>query len=519
MFSGVAHPRPDAERKDGEAIRPGSGSDRAGNRAAHVVLRKESRLRFGRDRQAFEQRLIRTGCRDRNDRIDGSDDRYGRRRVSRGKCITKSDRGICPHRNAVPIAGVRTTEKSCRNRRQHHDAFPGQFSAPEKLRDIGFRIFYPHSFRNAMIDYDARSRKSSALHGPGNSPCRRKRCFGNEDRKAVIIVRFAEQSNMIHRLSSFLIVLITAFVLDTIIGDPETKFHPIRAIGGMIAAGEKLLYRRSIPKRLGGILLTILAITVSVGATMLIIAILGRVAPVLGLAASIVIIAICLAFRSLLDAGTRIRRDLKSSDLAAARRHLSWIVSRDTDRLPETEIVRGTIESLSENLNDAVIAPLFYAVLFGAPGIVGYKTVNTLDSMIGYRSDRYLKFGWFAARLDDVLNYIPARISLLLVTAAAFLLRYDARSAWKTALTYGQTGASPNGGIGICAFAGALNVTLGGTNYFDGEPETTPTVPPAGAAAHPFSLDDITRSERLIVASTLIGLFISIIIIALPAFL
>jgi adenosylcobinamide-phosphate synthase len=314
---------------------------------------------------------------------------------------------------------------------------------------------------------------------------------------------------MIHVIPPFLVVLLTAIVLDAIIGDPETKYHPIRGIGWLIENGERIWYRPYIPRRLGGILLVAASLLVTVGVTIGILAGLSRLGPVLGMAGAIFVIAICLAFRSLLDAGERIARDLGRNDLAAARLHLSWIVSRDTDRLDESDIVRGTIESLAENLNDAVIAPLFYTILFGAPGIVAYKTVNTLDSMIGYKSERYLKFGWAAARLDDLLNFIPARIAFLLVVAASFLLHYDARAAWKTVLRYSQTGASPNGGIGICAFAGALRLTLGGTNYFDGEPETTPTVPPVGATSRLFSQNDIKRSERLIVASTLIGVILT----------
>lgn len=315
---------------------------------------------------------------------------------------------------------------------------------------------------------------------------------------------------MIHPISPFFVVFLTAIVLDAIIGDPETKYHPIRGIGWLIKNGEKILYRPRIPKRFGGILLVAASLLVTTGVTVGIIAALSRLNPVLGAVGTLLILATCMAFRSLLDAGERVARDLDRNDVSAARRHLSWIVSRDTDRLGEPELIRGTIESLSENLSDAVIAPLFYAVLFGAPGIVAYKTVNTLDSMIGYKSERYLKFGWAAARLDDALNFIPARITFLLVVAASFLLRYDARSARKTVIAYSQTGASPNGGIGICAFAGALRLTLGGTNYFDGEPETTPTVPPVGAEARLLSRHDIRRSEYLIVASTFIGVIVAV---------
>ncbi len=310
-----------------------------------------------------------------------------------------------------------------------------------------------------------------------------------------------------------LLSLFTALVLDAIIGDPESKYHPVRLIGWIIRRGESALYRPSVPKRAGGIVLAlgtvgiVLALGAGAGAA------LARVSPAAGIAWNILVIYFCLAFRSLIDAGERVRKDLLRHDLPAAQRHLSWIVSRDTDALAEPDIVRGTIESLSENLNDAVIAPLFYAFLFGMPGILFYKSVNTLDSMVGYKNDRYRAFGWFSARLDDVVNFVPARIALVFTLAGAFLLRYDAIGAWRTARRYGRAGESPNGGLGITAFAGALGVMLGGTNFFAGAPAETPLVLPDGRAAAP-SLRDIRRAERLIAVATLLGFLAGALILA-----
>jgi adenosylcobinamide-phosphate synthase len=311
---------------------------------------------------------------------------------------------------------------------------------------------------------------------------------------------------MIHALFPSLFAIFSAFVLDAIIGDPETKYHPIRFIGWLIKKGEASLYDMSSPKRLSGIVLVLGTIVVTLCTTVGIFFALFYFAPWLAWWWTVIVIYFCLAFRSLIDAGERVCRDLLRRDLAAARMHLSWIVSRDTAALQESDIVRGAIESLSENLNDAIIAPLFYAFLFGMPGIVLYKTANTLDSMIGYKSERYIKFGWCAARLDDILNYIPARVAFLFVFAAAAILRYHPISAWKTVARYSQTGESPNGGIGICASAGALGITLGGTNTFHGAPSPTPIIPPVGIAMPaPLSLHQIRRAEYLIVASTLIG--------------
>ena len=296
-------------------------------------------------------------------------------------------------------------------------------------------------------------------------------------------------------------------MLDVIIGDPETKYHPIRFVGWIIKKGEGLLYNAPLPKRLSGILLVLLTITITLGITLGVLFALTRtLPPAFAWLWSVLVIYLCLAFRSLIDAGERVRKDLVKNKLADARKHLSWIVSRDTDHLQERDIVRGTIESLSENLSDAIIAPLFYAFIFGVPGIVMYKTANTLDSMIAYKSERYLKFGWCAARLDDVLNYIPARVAFLFVFVGAIILRCDAVAAWRTVSKYSQTGESPNGGIGICAFAGALRLTLGGVNSFGGTPSVTPTVPPVGATSVALNPHQIRRAQYLIVASTLIGI-------------
>jgi adenosylcobinamide-phosphate synthase len=311
---------------------------------------------------------------------------------------------------------------------------------------------------------------------------------------------------MIHALFPSLLAIFSAFVLDAIIGDPETKYHPIRAIGWLIKKGEAALYGAALPKRVGGILLVLGTLAATLCATIGIFFALLYVAAWLAWGWTVVIIYFCLAFRSLIDAGERVRRDLVRRDLAAGRTHPSWIVSRDTAALQEPDIVRGAIESLSENLSDAIIAPLFYAFLFGMPGIVLYKTANTLDSMIGYKSERYIKFGWCAARLDDVLNYIPARVAFLFVFAAAAILRYHPVSAWKTVARYSQTGESPNGGIGICAFAGALGVALGGANTFHGAPSITPIIPPVGIPPAPLSSRIITRAEYLIITSALLGI-------------
>lgn len=288
-----------------------------------------------------------------------------------------------------------------------------------------------------------------------------------------------------------------------LVGDPESRFHPVRFLGFLAKTGETILYPLPIPKLTSGILLLLLVLAVSLGMGMAGLSI----APVVW---SIFMFWAGIAFRSLLNAGSVIAKELSAHNLEGARKKLSLIVSRDTNNLSQHDVIRGTIESLSENLNDGVIAPLFYAFLFGVPGIIAYKTINTLDSMVGYKNPRYINFGWASARLDDVANFIPARLTFLLVFIASLLLGFDARSCARVTYKQSQTGPSPNGGIGICAFAGALGVQLGGRNYSEGKPVDTPLV---GIAHHTLSIGTISDAQTLIMVSTLLGLALGVILI------
>ena len=157
--------------------------------------------------------------------------------------------------------------------------------------------------------------------------------------------------------------------------------------------------------------------------------------------------------------------------MVSARKRLSWIVGRDTENLDESEIARGTVETIAENTTDGVISPLFWFLLLGPVGAAFYRAGNTMDSMLGYKNDRYLFFGRFAARLDDVLNYIPARITFVLFVAAAALLRQDWKNAEKIGLRDAPKHPSPNGGYAEATVAGAMHVQLGGYNYYEGKPE------------------------------------------------
>ena len=185
-------------------------------------------------------------------------------------------------------------------------------------------------------------------------------------------------------------------------------------------------------------------------------------------AVSAVVLYFTITPRALARDGMEIYGLLKAGDMVSARKRLSWIVGRDTENLDESEIARGTVETIAENTTDGVISPLFWFLLLGPVGAALYRAGNTMDSMLGYKNDRYLFFGRFAARLDDVLNYIPARITFVLFVAAAALLR---KNAEKIGLRDAPKHPSPNGGYAEATVAGAMHVQLGGYNYYEGKPE------------------------------------------------
>jgi adenosylcobinamide-phosphate synthase len=265
-------------------------------------------------------------------------------------------------------------------------------------------------------------------------------------------------------------VTITAFIigaaLDLIIGDPQWLPHPIRGIGLLISSLERLL-RKFRYERLGGctlvcgvlfIVSTIVILTLRFG----------------GVIIAAYWIFTCLAVRSLDQESHKVIEALRRGDLDQARLLVGRLVGRDTNHLSESDIVRAVFETVAENMSDAIVAPLFYLVILGVPGMVAYKAVNTMDSMIGYKNDRYIRFGWAAARLDDLVNYIPARITAGFIVLGAAISRLRWRSAIRMILRDARLQPSPNAGYPEAALAGALGVRLGGLNYYFGRPVQKP---------------------------------------------
>lgn len=227
-------------------------------------------------------------------------------------------------------------------------------------------------------------------------------------------------------------IIILAYILDRCIGDPRWVPHPVIGMGKAISALERMI-RARVKTNEGltraGLLFPLLIAGGSFVVTWGVLLLLGLIHPIVSGIAEVILIATTIASKGLRDAGMEVYRHLKQQDIAAARRSLSMIVGRDTSHLDEPEVVRGTVETVAENIVDAIVSPLFYALIGGAPLAMAYRAVNTLDSMVGYKNDKYLHLGWASARLDDWANWIPARLTAMLLITGAWVMKLDAKGA------------------------------------------------------------------------------------------
>lgn len=291
---------------------------------------------------------------------------------------------------------------------------------------------------------------------------------------------------------------VAALLVDAVAGDPRWLPHPVVLMGRAIRRLESCLRGVAwLGLKAGGVALAVTLVAGSWAAAWGLIRGAALLHPWLGVAAEVWLFSTALAARSLAEHGLAVWRPLMAGELTEARLKLSWIVGRDTERLDPPEIARGAVETVSESTCDGVIAPLFWGLIGGAPLAMAYKAANTLDSMVGHKDVRYLQFGWASARLDDLLNLVPARLSALLLAAAALSPR-----ALVTALKDAHRHPSPNSGWPEAAVAGALGVRLGGTNFYDGIPEERPHM---GRPLRPLAPADIPRSIRLMYTATLLG--------------
>jgi len=286
--------------------------------------------------------------------------------------------------------------------------------------------------------------------------------------------------------SSFILnpfVLALAFLLDLAIGDPRWLPHPVRIIGSAVSKTEIFLrsYLKSpLQERTGGMLLVFIIIVSVFGITfaiceansyLLIPEFSYSPLGLIGIVLLVYLTSTTIATRELVNSAKIVIQCVREKNLEAARQHLSMIVGRETNRLSDREVLKATMETLAENLSDGVIAPLFYLTIGGLPLAMAYKAINTLDSMVGYRNAKYINFGWAAARLDDVANYIPARITGFIIVISSLVLSRSlstVQSAIKIMLRDGRNHLSPNSGIPEAAMAGALGIRMGGPSIYSG---------------------------------------------------
>ncbi|WP_372632254.1 adenosylcobinamide-phosphate synthase CbiB [Cohnella sp.] len=315
-------------------------------------------------------------------------------------------------------------------------------------------------------------------------------------------------------------IVASAFLIDLAIGDPRALPHPVVGMGRLISKLERPLRRaaagpllRRLARPLGGApdedkalkLAGIVYPVVLVGGSFLlgwtILFLLELLHPWLAYGAAAWMISTTIAAKGLGDAGVDIYRLLKKDKLPEARNALSMIVGRDTDKLDESEITRGAVETVAENIVDAIVSPLFYAFIGGAPLALAYRAANTLDSMVGYKNEKYKDLGWASARFDDLANWIPARLSALAIAVAAALLRLRAGRVLGTVRRYARLHPSPNSGFPESAVAGALGVQLGGLNYYKGVASDRARM---GEPLRPLAAEHIRLAVRIMYVSSIL---------------
>ena len=304
-----------------------------------------------------------------------------------------------------------------------------------------------------------------------------------------------------------LAALLTGYVLDLIFGDPRQIYHPIRIIGNLIAVLEKGI-RKVFPKTskgelAGGTVLVVLVVLICTAVPAALLGLAAWIHPVVyWLLASFWCWQI-LATKSLKTESMKVYAPLKEGDLPAARRAVAMIVGRDTERLTEEGVAKAAVETVAENTSDGIVAPLIFLALGGPALGFFYKAVNTMDSMVGYKNERYLYFGRTAARLDDVLNFLPSRISAWLMILAAAFLGMDGKNAKRIYLRDRKNHASPNSAQTEAVMAGALRVQLAGDAWYFGELYKKPTIGDPFRAVEP---EDIVRANRLMYLTSALAL-------------
>ena len=315
-------------------------------------------------------------------------------------------------------------------------------------------------------------------------------------------------------LNVTIINVIIAYLLDLLVGDPRWLTHPVVLIGKLISGLEKVFFallKSPTALRIGGVLMAITVVAAAYLVTWAILEVCAGYNSLLGRIVEIWLISTTLAARSLAGAGKEIYRLLVDGNLKEARVKVGWIVGRDTSKLDQAGVTRATVETVAENIVDGVLSPLFYAFLGGAPLAMAYKAVNTLDSMVGYKNEKYLYLGWASARLDDLANFLPARWAGVLLLFASGLLGYNSKQAYHTIKSYAAGHPSPNSGIPESAVAGALGVRLGGLNYYHGQASFRAYM---GEEFFPLEAGHITGTVKLMYTASALGVLCGALFIA-----
>lgn len=294
-------------------------------------------------------------------------------------------------------------------------------------------------------------------------------------------------------------ILFAALLLDLVLGDPQSFPHPIKWMGRAITTIEPFFRNLPLKLSVSGTLFSVFLILGTWASTFLLITAAHIIHPHLKVVIEILIVYYAISAKSLEKAAMDVLRLLEQNRLPDAKEKVSLIVGRDTEKLTRGGVARAVVETVAENLVDGVISPLFFAAIGGAPLAMAYKMVNTLDSMVGYKNEKYKKFGKAAARIDDVANFIPARISIPVISLAAQILFNKGSRVFKTAMEEGTNHTSPNAGYSEAAFAGALGVKLNGPNYYSGQLVSKPYI---GVRFGEVNLTDIKKSCDLMILSS-----------------
>ena len=303
--------------------------------------------------------------------------------------------------------------------------------------------------------------------------------------------------------------IVAGFILDLIFGDPHWLPHPICLIGNLIGFLEKNLRRLLAPGKtallLGGALMVVIVLSLSYVVPYAVLMLAEQVSPWLRFALETVMFYQIFATKCLRDESMKVYTALHNNNLEDARVKLSWIVGRDTKELTAEEVTKGAVETVAENTADGIIAPMFYMFIGGAPLAFLYKGINTMDSMVGYKNDKFLYFGRCAAKLDDVANFIPARITGILMILASYFLNMNAAGAWKIFWRDRYNHLSPNSAMTESVTAGALNIQLGGDHYYFGKLVHKDTI---GDNIRPVVAEDIVAVNNLLYMTAVISLLL-----------